>query len=301
MKKTVVFIFLSLFFIEISAQEPNIILRTLKLKGDTVKLELVSGSAVKIDWGDGVAISQLVSKNIHIPSLHKNQINVNQAEIKIYGTNITFLKCCDNEIISLDVSLASTLKVLQCNSNKLNSLNTEKNLALVTLWCGKNPINELNISENISLENFSCYSTRIKALDLSKNIKLKTLISSNNSLGKLDVSNNKALVKIDCRNNGLKFLNVENNSYLVSLLIYNDGSFNANNLDACALDSLYNSLFINTGQIYVINSLYKGGVDNDINGSNIKLANERGWVVYDKNKSKELMGNGGGCISSQTL
>jgi len=301
MKKTVVFIFLSLLFLEISAQEPNIILKTLKLKGDTVKLELVSGSAVKIDWGDGVAISQLVSKNIHIPSLHKNQINVNKAEIKIYGTNITLLKCNDNEISLLDVSKASTLKVLQCNSNKLITLNTDNNLTLVTFWCGNNPIDKLNISKNINLENFSCYSTRVKTLDLSKNIKLKTLISSNNSLGKLDVSNNKALVKIDCRNNGLKYLNVEKNSYLVSLLIYNTGPYNANNFDACALNSLYNSLFINTGQIYVINSLYKGTVDNDLKGSNIKLANDRGWMVYDKNKSEELTGNGEGCSRGNTL
>jgi hypothetical protein len=158
-----------------------------------------------------------------------------------------------------------------------------------------NLLEELNVQNNPEMVQLSITGNKIASLDVSKNTRLNTLICAQNKLGSLDVSNNPALKALDVRNTGISKLNFSNNPNLTSVSIHNDGHYNANNFSACSLNELYNSLPIQMGIINVVNSLYTGRVNNDAEGSNKTLANNKGWLVFDKNGNKELTGDGGGC------
>ena len=72
-----------------------------------------------------------------------------------YFTTITYLRCHDNKLTSLDVSKNTQLSTLWCSSNHLTSLDVSKNILLVELWCKFNDLTSLDVSKNINLQSFS--------------------------------------------------------------------------------------------------------------------------------------------------
>lgn len=286
---------LVIYLLHLEAQPRIITLKTSKVTGETIELKMVAGGSVSIDLGNGTAEPVQVSKNFNSPTSHSFTLPVNNAEIKIFGNNLTYLDCSKNALTMLDVSNNTDLKVLRCQNNQLRTLDVSNNKALSFLWCMMNQLGEMNVQNNPELVQLSITGNKITALDVSKNAKLNTLLCAQNKLGNLDISNNQELKALDVRNTGLSKLDVSKNPNLTTLSIQNDGHSNANSFTACALNELYNSLPVKTGIINVVNSLYKGKVNNDVDGSNKTLANNNGWVVYDSNGKKELTGDGGGC------
>lgn len=296
MKRAGIILLCVIFSVSAIVAQPRVMtLKTSKTKGETIELKMVAGGNVSIDLGTGVAEPVQVSKNFSQPTSHTFTLPVNNAEIKIFGNNLTYLDCSKNALTVLDVSDNTYLRTLRCQNNQLRSLDISNNNALTFLWCMMNLLEELDVKNNSELVQLSITGNKITSLDVSKNAKLNTLLCAQNRLGNLDVSNNPALKALDVRNIGMSKLDVSKNPNLVSLSIQNDGHYNANNFSACALNELYNSLPVQMGIINVVNSLYKGRVNNDIDGSNKILANNRGWLVYDVNGKKELTGDGGAC------
>lgn len=297
MKRVNLILLLSLLFMtsNIMAQLSVTIMKTTKSKGDTIKLQMVAGGNVSIDLGDGIKKDVQVSKDFRRPTIHTFTLPVSNAEIKIHGVTLTYLDCSQNNLITLDVSSNIALRNLRCQSNQLKELNVSNNQALSFLWCMSNRLESLNISNNPELSQLSVANNKLTALDVSNNKKLTSLVVSSNNLGTLDLSNNSALKSLDARNIGISSLDLSANPNLTSVSIDNSGPTNANNFSACALDKLYDSLVIQLGVLYVVNSSYKGAVNNDAGRSNKILASNRGWMVFDRNGDKELLGDGGGC------
>ena len=296
--KKILFILTAILFsvVQLTAQPGTITLKTAKKLGESINLKLVAGGNVSIDMGNGITESiDDVSKNYKAPTSHSLILTGNTGDIVIYGVNLTYLDCAGNELIWLDVSNSTKLRTLKCQNNKLKALDVQNNTALNRLWCGDNQIQKLGVQNNQELTELSCSKNKISSLDVSNNPLLRTLICSKNALGELNVSSNPKLRALDARNIGISKLDLSNNTELTGVSIHNDGPNQANSFDACSLNALYNTLPIQVGTINVINSGYKGKINNDANGSNKLLANNRGWLVFDKNDEKELTGNGGAC------
>lgn len=109
------------------------------------------------------------------------------------------------------------------------------------------------------------------------------------------------IVSFNCDNNQLIHVGLVECSELIEF------SCMYNNMDACAMDSLFKTLsYVNndfaTHKLYVHDKL---SLDehNDAYGSNRYIATEKKWVVYVKegNSLISLSGNGNGCISSNTV
>lgn len=295
MKKINILALVCFISFQMYAQAPAIVLKTSKSAGEPIELRLVAGRNVMIDWGTGDKVEVEVSKNFGKPSTHSQILAVNAAEIKIYGYNITFLRCDNNALTELDVTNAKFLRVLQCQRNKLTELDVTNNEALRTLWCGSNQIKALDVSQNVELTQLSCMTNKIQELNVSQNTQLNTLICAVNNLKTLDLSNNVALRALDCRNTGLTELDLSKNPEIANVSIHNDGPTFANNFSACALNALFRTLPVRNGKINIINSLYTGRTNNDAEGSNKTIASNKGWIVSDVNGKKEITGDGKGC------
>ena len=118
-----------------------------------------------------------------------------------YFTNLSVLKCYQNQLTSLDLSKNIKLTQLQCTYNKLTSLDVSKNVRLKELYCYDNyDLTTLTLGDNSSLEVLNCAETDLDKLNVSKNVNLSKLDVFNTGLTELDVTKNINLVKLNCGN-----------------------------------------------------------------------------------------------------
>ena len=90
-------------------------------------------------------------------------------------TALTWLRCSNNQLTSLDVSANTDLTYLECEVNQLTSLYLNKNTALTTLHCSSNQITSLDVSKNTALTTLWCSENELSSLDLSQNTDLTNL------------------------------------------------------------------------------------------------------------------------------
>jgi hypothetical protein len=83
-----------------------------KLLTTLALLCITAPSNVSIDWGDGTIVEQNSNENIFNTAKGAGLI-------KIYGNDITVLKCNMNGFKALNVSGCTTLKELDCSRNKI--------------------------------------------------------------------------------------------------------------------------------------------------------------------------------------
>lgn len=133
------------------------------------------------------------------------------------NTTLIELWCHRNQLTSLDVSKNSELKLLSCFSNNLTTLDVTKNSKLFFLQCGTNQLVNLNITNNVLLGQLSCQENKLTSLDVSKNTALTNLSCYSNQLTTLNVSKNTALKELACGFNQLSSLDVSNNTALTTL------------------------------------------------------------------------------------
>ena len=123
-------------------------------------------------------------------------------------TNLTVLKCDQNNLTNLDVSSNNNLIKLTCTYNQLTNLILNNNMT--SLECYYNNLTTLDFSSCHYLEVVKCSFNNLITLDVSNNIYLRLLGCSFNHLTTLDVSNNPYLYLLSCSNNLLTTLNVKN-------------------------------------------------------------------------------------------
>lgn len=158
---------------------------------------------------DNVTSIDVSSKNI------KNLDGIN------YFTNLTSLKCANNQLTELKISGFSKLQILDvsgnrnlqeliCSNNQLTTLDLGGNLNLRTLWCNLNQLTSIDVSQNPELVQLLCGNNQLKELDINNNKKLNILECKENKLTSLDLTNNLDLLLVDCSNNQLSNLETKN-------------------------------------------------------------------------------------------
>ncbi|MGN1307641.1 MAG: S-layer homology domain-containing protein [Faecousia sp.] len=133
------------------------------------------------------------------------------------NTALTGLHCSYNELVSLDVSNNTALEGLDCSQNELVSLDVSNNTALKDLHCSYNNLVSLDVSNNTELTYLYCNSNYLQSLDISNNTALKDLHCGDNYLQSLDTGSNTALSYLNCYSNYLSELDVSNNTALTFL------------------------------------------------------------------------------------
>jgi len=251
---------LTVFFIVLIAQA-----QIVNIPDANFKNALVTENVVDID-GDGIG-------DIPVDTNNDGEIQESEAEIvedlivsyfdilSIEGIgsfiNLLKLKCDNNLLSTIDISLNTSLRGLYCGSNNLNELDVSQNLNLSFLWCDRNELNSLDVSQNTNLINLNCKLNNLSELDVSKHLNLSTLNCSFNNLSELDVSQNLDLTTLYCGGNNLSNIDLSNNT---KIFFFTCSGNNFTELDLSYNVNLYWFMCHDTEQLEYLD-LRNGGND----------------------------------------
>ena len=171
----------------------------------------------------GLSVGSTISdaKLASITEIFANEKGISSLQGIEYFTELTKLRCYNNQLTSLDVSKNTKLTSLNCLGNQLTSLDVSKNTKLTLLQCSGNQLTSLDVSKNTELSYLDC-TCQLTSLDVSKNTELTDLYCSGNQLTSLDVSKNTNLTKLSCLDNRLTSLDVSCNSKLAILVCHSN-------------------------------------------------------------------------------
>ena len=184
----------------------------------TFTIGLATEGTVQIDWGNGEKVTSEV-----IPAYDGyNQVNVfgtvsGDGKVKIYGDNIVYFECSSRvdgaQVLSLDVTKATTLKALTANTNKLTAIDLTKNTELEKLTINNNQLTSIDISKCTKLTTMDITNNLLTAIDITKNQALQTLrIGQNKLTGDLDLSTNPTIKSVYALTNELTSVKIGNNT-----------------------------------------------------------------------------------------
>lgn len=185
----------------------------------TFTIGLATEGTVQIDWGGN---GEKVTSEV-IPAYDGwNQVNVSgtvsgDGKVKIYGDNIVYFECSSRvdgaQVLSLDVTKATTLKDLTANTNKLASIDLTKNTELEKLTINNNQLTSIDISKCTKLTTLDITNNLLTAIDITKNQALQTLrIGQNKLAGELDLSTNPTIKSVYALTNELTSVKIGNNT-----------------------------------------------------------------------------------------
>lgn len=185
----------------------------------TFTIGLATEGTVQIDWGGN---GEKVTSEV-IPAYDGwNQVNVfgtvsGDGKVKIYGDNIVYFECSSRvdgaQVLSLDVTKATTLKDLTANTNKLASMDLTKNTELEKLTINNNQLTSIDISKCTKLTTLDITNNLLTAIDITKNQALQTLrIGQNKLTGDLDLSTNPTIKSVYALTNELTSVKIGNNT-----------------------------------------------------------------------------------------
>lgn len=202
--------------------EPAIELQT-EVDGNTRTLTIGLGveGTVQIDWGNGEKVTSEklpVYDSKYSTGMKEVTGTVSgDGKVKIYGDNIVYFECSSRvdgaQVLSLDVTKATTLKDLTANTNKLTSIDLTKNTELEKLTINNNQLTSIDISKCTKLTTLDITNNLLTAIDITKNQALQTLrIGQNKLAGELDLSTNPTLKTVAALTNELTSVKIGNNT-----------------------------------------------------------------------------------------
>lgn len=235
--------------------EPAIELQA-EVDGNTRTLTIGLGveGTVQIDWGNGEKVSSEV-----IPAYDDyNQVNIygtvsGDGKVKIYGDNIVYFECSSRvdgaQVLSLDVTKATTLKDLTANTNKLTSIDLTKNTELTKLTINNNQLTNIDISKCTQLTTLDITNNLLTAIDITKNLALQTLrIGQNKLAGELDLSTNPTIMSVYALKNELTSVKIGNNTASKPYFSFNENKLTS--FDASGIKDAGNAtLFLISNQL----------------------------------------------------
>lgn len=226
--------------------EPAIELQA-EVDGNTRTLTIGLGveGTVQIDWGNGEKVTSEV-----IPAYDGwNQVNVSgtvsgDGKVKIYGDNIVYFECSSRvdgaQVLSLDVTKATTLKDLTANTNKLASIDLTKNTELEKLTVNNNQLTSIDISKCTKLTTLDITNNLLAAIDITKNQALLTLrIGQNKLAGELDLSTNPTIKSVYALGMELNSVKIGNNTASKPLFSLNNNKLTS--IDASGIQDAGNA------------------------------------------------------------
>lgn len=220
----------------------------------TFSIGLATEGTVQIDWGNGEKVTSEV-----IPAFNGwNQVNVSgtvsgEGKVKIYGDNIVYFECSSRvdgaQVLSLDVTKATTLKDLTANTNKLTSIDLTKNTELTKLTINNNQLTNIDISKCTQLTTLDITNNLLAAIDITKNLALQTLrIGQNKLAGELDLSTNPTIMSVYALKNELTSVKIGNNTASKPYFSFNENKLTS--FDASGIKDAGNAtLFLISNQL----------------------------------------------------
>lgn len=212
----------------------------------TFTIGLATEGTVQIDWGNGEKVTSEV-----IPAYDGwNKVgNISgtvsgDGKVKIYGDNIVFFECSSRvdgaQVLSLDVTKATTLKELTANTNKLTSIDLTKNTELEKLTIGNNQLTSIDISKCTKLTYLDITKNLLTAIDITKNQALVNLkINDNKFAGELDLSTNPTIKLVYALNMELNSVKIGNNTAYKPLFSLNNNKLTS--IDASGIQDAGNA------------------------------------------------------------
>lgn len=233
--------------------EPAIELQT-EVDGNTrtFTIGLATKGTVQIDWGGN---GEKVTSEV-IPAYDGwNQVNVSgtvsgDGKVKIYGDNIVYFECSSRvdgaQVLSLDVTKATTLKDLTANTNKLASIDLTKNTELEKLTINNNQLISIDISKCTKLTTLDITNNLLTAIDITKNQALQTLrIGQNKLTGDLDLSTNPTIKSVYALTNELTSVKIGNNTASKPYFSFNYNKLTS--IDASGINDAKNAILFLIG------------------------------------------------------
>ena len=217
----------------------------------TFSIGLTIEGTVQIDWGNGEKVTSEV-----IPAFDGwNWVDISgtvsgEGKVKIYGDNIVYFECSSRvdgaQVLSLDVTKATTLKDLTANTNKLASIDLTKNTELEKLEISNNQLTSIDISKCTKLTTLDIKNNLLTAIDITKNQALQNLtISENKFAGELDLSTNPALRNVYALNMELNSVKIGNNTASAPRFSLNNNKLT--NIDASGINDAKNATLLLIG------------------------------------------------------
>lgn len=218
----------------------------------TFTIGLATEGTVQIDWGGN---GEKVTSEV-IPAYDGwNQVNVSgtvsgDGKVKIYGDNIVYFECSSRvdgaQVLSLDVTKATTLKDLTANTNKLASIDLTKNTELEKLTINNNQLTSIDISKCTKLTTLDITNNLLTAIDITKNQALQTLrIGQNKLTGDLDLSTNPTIKSVYALTNELTSVKIGNNTASKPYFSFNYNKLTS--IDASGINDAKNAILFLIG------------------------------------------------------
>lgn len=218
----------------------------------TFTIGLATEGTVQIDWGGN---GEKVTSEV-IPAYDGwNQVNVSgtvsgDGKVKIYGDNIVYFECSSRvdgaQVLSLDVTKATTLKDLTANTNKLASIDLTKNTELEKLTINNNQLTSIDISKCTKLTTLDITNNLLTAIDITKNQALQTLrIGQNKLAGELDLSTNPTIKSVYALTNELTSVKIGNNTASKPYFSFNYNKLTS--IDASGINDAKNAILFLIG------------------------------------------------------
>lgn len=212
----------------------------------TFTIGLATEGTVQIDWGGN---GEKVTSEV-IPAYDGwNQVNVSgtvsgDGKVKIYGDNIVYFECSSRvdgaQVLSLDVTKATTLKDLTANTNKLTAIDLTKNTELEKLTINNNQLTSIDISKCTKLTTLDISNNLLTAIDITKNQALQTLrIGQNKLTGELDLSTNPTIKSVYALGMELNSVKIGNNTASKPLFSLNNNKLTS--IDASGIQDAGNA------------------------------------------------------------
>lgn len=218
----------------------------------TFTIGLATEGTVQIDWGGN---GEKVTSEV-IPAYDGwNQVNVSgtvsgDGKVKIYGDNIVYFECSSRvdgaQVLSLDVTKATTLKDLTANTNKLASIDLTKSTELEKLTINNNQLTSIDISKCTKLTTLDITNNLLTAIDITKNQVLQTLrIGQNKLTGDLDLSTNPTIKSVYALTNELTSVKIGNNTASKPYFSFNYNKLTS--IDASGINDAKNAILFLIG------------------------------------------------------
>lgn len=218
----------------------------------TFTIGLATEGTVQIDWGGN---GEKVTSEV-IPAYDGwNQVNVSgtvsgDGKVKIYGDTIVYFECSSRvdgaQVLSLDVTKATTLKDLTANTNKLASIDLTKSTELEKLTINNNQLTSIDISKCTKLTTLDITNNLLTAIDITKNQALQTLrIGQNKLTGDLDLSTNPTIKSVYALTNELTSVKIGNNTASKPYFSFNYNKLTS--IDASGINDAKNAILFLIG------------------------------------------------------
>lgn len=223
----------------------------------TFSIGLATEGTVQIDWGNG---EKVTSEKLPVYDSKYSTMKevtgtvVGDGKVKIYGDNIVGFGCPSNvkvgaQVLSLDVTKATSLKDLTANANKLTSIDLTKNTELEKLTIANNQLTSIDISKCTKLTTLDINNNLLTAIDITKNQALQTLrIGQNKLTGELDLSTNPTIKSVYAQTNELTSVKIGNNTASKPTFSFNENKLTS--FDATGIKDAGNAtLFLISNQL----------------------------------------------------